>query len=506
MAVTQTSLANGARRIDRAASGIVGLDDVLGGGFPRNRLYLLQGDPGVGKTTLAMQFLLEGARRGERVLYVTLSESLEEIQDVVQSHGWSLDGVDIHEFSQEDQLSAQTQSTVFHPAELELGETMRTLLGIVERVQPSRVVFDSLSELRLLAADSLRYRREILSLKHYFVGRKSTVLLLDDRTTDAGDRQLQSLCHGVVALDNTVPEYGVERYRVRITKMRGVRFRGGYHDYVIRTGGLDVYPRLVAAEHKSEFINEPISSGVKALDDLLGGGLDRGASIALMGPSGCGKSTIATRYIVSAAQRGENAAMFLFEETPATLFQRSRLLHMDLKPYVDNGCVAIHSIDPAELAPNEFIQRVRDAVEKGGARIVLIDSLNGYLNAMPGERYLILQLHELLTYLSQQGVTTLLITAQAGMMAAAAVPGLDISYIADTALLFRYFEYGGAIKKALSVFKRRSGQHEQTIRELILGGEPGICISEPLTQFRGLLTGVPTLDRGGDTQKTGAFA
>jgi circadian clock protein KaiC len=494
VAAIQTTIGDGSWTVERASTGIEGLDDVLGGGFPRNRLFLVQGDPGVGKTTLAMQFLLEGARQGERVLYVTLSESLEEIRDVVHSHAWSLDGVDIYEFSQEDQLSAQSQSTIFHPAEVELGETMRLLLEVVERVQPARVVFDSLSELRLLAHDSLRYRREILSLKHYFAGRKCTVLLLDDRTTDAGDRQLQSLCHGVVALDNTVPEYGVERYRIRITKMRGVRFRGGYHDYIIRTGGLDVYPRLVAAEHKTEFINNPIASGIQALDDLLGGGLDRGASIALMGPSGCGKSTTATRYIVAAAERGENSAMFLFEETPATLFQRSRLLHMDLKPHVDNGCVEIQSIDPAELAPNEFIQRVRDSVEKGGAKIVLIDSLNGYLNAMPGERYLILQLHELLTYLSQQGVTTLLITAQAGMMAAAPVPGLDISYIADTALLFRYFEFGGAIKKAISVFKRRSGSHEQTIRELTLGGDAGITISEPLTQFRGLLTGVPTFE------------
>jgi circadian clock protein KaiC len=492
---------------ERASTGIAGLDDVLGGGgIPRNRLYLIQGDPGVGKTTLGLQFLRAGDARGERALYVTLSESREEIEDVVHSHGWELGSIAVHEHTAAEQLQQNTQtSSIFHPAEVELGDTVRGLLEVVERVQPSRLVFDSLSELRLLASDALRYRREILSLKQYFAGRKCTVLLLDDRTTDAGDRQLQSLCHGVLELASEMPDYGAERRRVRVTKLRGVRFRGGYHDYTIHTGGLEVYPRLVASEHRTEFVGGQFASGIAALDALVGGGLDRGTNVALIGPSGSGKSVIATRFILSAAERGETVALFLFEESLAVLFERSRGLGMDLRPHVESGRIRIQTVDPAELAPNEFVHQVREAVETHGARLVLIDSLNGYLNAMPGERYLILQLHELLTYLSQQGVTSLLVAVQHGMLASALAPGLDVSYLADTVLLFRHFEHTGDIRQALSVFKRRSGAHERTIRELRLGGPNGIEISPPLRHFRGLLTGVPVREgrEGGEKEDTG---
>ena len=469
---------------------------MLGGGLPRNRLYLVQGDPGVGKTTLALQFLRAGAARGERVLYVTLSESREEIEDVVRSHGWRLEGIDVYEYTPGDQLREQNQTSIFHPAEIELGETVRRLLDVVERIEPACLVFDSLSELRLLASEPLRYRREILSLKQYFAGRKCTVLLLDDRTTDAGDRQLQSLCHGVLQLESELPDYGAERRRVRVGKLRGVRFRGGYHDYNIRTGGLEVYPRLIAAEHRMDFVGGQFASGIAELDELVGGGLDRGTNVALIGPSGSGKSVTATRFLLSAAERGETVAAFLFEETPAVLLERSKGLGMDLRPHIESGRIRIQTVDPAELAPNEFVHLVRNAVEQQGARLVLIDSLNWYLNAMPGERFLVLQLHELLTYLSQQGVTSLLIAVQHGMLASALAPGLDISYLSDTVLLFRHFEHAGAIKQAISVLKRRSGAHERTIRELRLGGPGGIEISAPLSQFRGLLTGVPVREDG----------
>jgi circadian clock protein KaiC len=445
----------------------------------------------MGKTTLGIQFLRAGVASGERVLYITLSESREEIEDVVHSHGWDLTGIEVHEHTPDDQLKGHSQATIFHPAEVELGDTVRGFLEVVERVQPSRVVFDSLSELRLLASDALRYRREILSLKQYFSGRKCTVLLLDDRTTDAGDRQLQSLCHGVIQMEGEMPDYGAERRRVRISKLRGARFRGGYHDYTIHTGGLEVYPRLIAAEHRMEFMEGQFTSGIAELDALIGGGLDRGTNIALIGPSGVGKSVIATRFLLSAAERGETVALFVFEETLSVLLQRSKGLGMDLRPHVESGRIRIQTIDPAELAPNEFVHLVRESVETHGARLVMIDSLNGYLNAMPGERFLILQLHELLTYLSQQGVTSLLVAVQHGMLANSSAPGMDVSYLADTVLLFRYFEFAGAIKQAVSVFKRRSGAHERTIRELRLGGPKGIEISPPLTGFHGLLTGVP---------------
>lgn len=486
---------------DRASTGIAGLNDILDGGLPRNRLYLIQGDPGVGKTTLGLQFLLDGVRQGESCMYVTLSETIDEIEGVASSHGWSLEGVHVHEHTAGDQLG-ETHHTIFHASEVDLTETMAMLLKAVDEVRPTRIVFDSLSELRLLAGDALRYRREILSLKHHFAGGQSTVLLLDDRTSEDGDLQLQSLCHGVVMLEQSAPTYGAEHRRLRVMKMRGLRFRSGYHDFAVRTGGIDVYPRLVAAEHREKSHDEVVSSGIPELDQLLGGGLDRGASTVLLGPSGSGKSTVATQFAVAAAERGEGSAMYCFDESPAMLFGRTKGLGIDLESHVAAGRVTVQPVDPSELMAGEFVNLVRVAVEERGVRTVIIDSLTGYLNAMPEERSLLLVLHELLTYLSQKGVTSFLIMTQHGMLGTNMTTSVDISYLADTVLLFRYFEYAGEVRQAVSVFKRRGGAHERSIREMSLGAPRGIVIGEPLRQFRGVFTGVPVYNN--NTGEAGA--
>lgn len=482
--------------LPRVATGIEGFDAVLCGGFTPDRMYLIEGDPGSGKTTLALRFLLEGAARGEPVLYVTLSETREELDGVARSHGWSLDGIQLLELVvSEESLDPDAQLTMFHPSEVELSETTRAVLAEVERTKPRRVVFDSLSEMRLLAQNPLRYRRQILALKQFFIGRSCTVLLLDDRTSEAADLQLQSIAHGVVSLEQLAPEYGAERRRLRVVKMRGVRYRGGYHDFTIEKGGLCVYPRLVAAQHHQVFIREPITSGVPELDALLGGGLDRGTSTLLMGPAGSGKSTIAAQYAAAAAARGEAAAIFTFDETVGTLLVRTAALGLPLQEHMDAGRLAVQQIDPAELSPGEFSHVVRRAVEPGdrpGARVVVIDSLNGYLNAMPDERFLTIQLHELLTYLAQQGVVTLLLMAQHGLIGTMASP-VDASYLADSVLLLRYYEAEGRVRKAVSVLKKRSGTHEDTIREISLG-PGGVRVGPPLREFRGILTGVPWFD------------
>ncbi len=473
-------------------AGIAGLDHVLGGGLTPNRLYLVEGDPGSGKTTLALQFLLEGARVGERGLYVTLSETKDELLGVALSHGWSLDRLDVCELiPSEDSLLPDAQTRMFHPSEVELAETTRAVLTEVERTKPARVVFDSLSEMRLLAQNPLRYRRQILALKQFFTGRQCTVLLLDDRTSEVTDLQLQSLAHGVVSLEHLAPEYGAERRRLRVVKMRGKEFRGGYHDFCIRRGGLEVFPRLVAAEHQHPFAAGQVQSGVAALDALIGGGLDRGTSALLMGPAGSGKSSIAVQYAVAAAARGERAAIFTFDESVATLQARSAGLGMDLKGHMDAGRVGVQQVDPGELSPGEFADAVRRAVERDGARVVVIDSLNGYLQAMPEERFLTIQLHELLTYLGQQGVVTLLVVAQHGLLGTGMQTPVDASYLADAVILLRYFEAGGRLRRAISVVKKRSGPHEATLREMALG-PTGLWVGEPLTDFHGVLTGTPT--------------
>jgi circadian clock protein KaiC len=477
---------------ERLTTGNDGFDSILEGGFPPNRLYLVEGDPGTGKTTLALKFLLEGAARGEPVLYVTLSETREEITDVAASHGWSLDGVTLYELvPSEESLKAETQYTIFHPSEVEFGETTTAVLDEVERIQPRRVVFDSLSEMRLLARDPLRYRRQILALKQYFAGRQCTVLLLDDRTSTASDLQVRSIAHGVVELEQLALDYGAERRRMRVVKLRGSRYRGGFHDFRIETGGVVVYPRLVAAEHRQAFAPEMITSGVAELDALVGGGLDRGTSTLILGPAGSGKSSIAAQFAAAAAERGERAASFLFDEGVNTYLSRSSGLGREMKDLVEAGHMSIQQVDPAELSPGEFAHSVRRAVDEDGARVVVIDSLNGYLQAMPDERFLTVQMHELLTYLNQQGVVTLLVLAQHGFMGSNMGTPVDVSYLADTVLMLRFFEARGEVRRAISAVKKRTGYHENTIREMRMSGG-GIAVGEPLRDFQGVLTGVPS--------------
>jgi circadian clock protein KaiC len=471
----------------RVLTGVSGLDDVLLGGLTPNRLYLVEGAPGTGKTTLALQFLLEGERRGEAGLYVTLSESEEELREVATSHGWSLEGVSLFELVPEGGIDPEQEQSVLHPSEVELGETTRRILAEVERAQPRRIVLDSLSELRLLAQNALRYRRQILGLKHLFAGRNCTVLLLDDRTAEWSDLQLHTLVHGVITLEQIAVDFGAERRRLRVVKMRGTKFRGGYHDFVIDTGGLSVFPRLVAGEHHRKFSDDAVSTAVAGLDALLGGGLSPGTSVLIMGPSGVGKTTTAVCCMLAALERGERAVFYLFEEGSATFFTRTANLGMNLRPHVEAGLLTVHQVDPAERSPGEFAAMVRRSVEEERARIVVIDSLNGYFQAMPDERFLVLQIHELLSYLGQEGVITLVILAQHGLLQGIGSE-VDVSYLSDAIMLLRYFEIAGEVRKAITVVKTRIGDHERTIRELHLGRD-GLRIGDVLREFQGLLTG-----------------
>jgi circadian clock protein KaiC len=475
---------------ERLGTGVAGLDAILGGGLPRNRLYLVHGEPGCGKTTLALQFLLEGVRAGEPVLFVTLSETRDELEAVARSHGWTLDGVGVFEVrASEESLKPEEQYTAFHPSEVELGGTVQTLLDEVSRVKPARLVIDSLSEMRLLARDPLRYRRQVAALKQVFLGHGSTVLFLDDLAARVNEHQFQTLAHGVVLLERYVPAYGRERRRLQVTKLRGVEFHGGYHDFAIRRGGMHVFPCLVAAEHRRPPVPGRVESGVAELDALLGGGPTRGTSTLVLGPAGAGKSTVCLQYALAAAARGEHATVYSFDEGLETILARSAALGMDVHPPVEAGLIDIQQIDPAMLSPGEFMGRVRRAVERG-TRVVVIDSLNGYLNAMPGEKYLVIQMHELLTYLAQQGVLTLVVMAQHGLVGRDQESPVDVSYLADVVLLLRYFEHGGRVRKAISVVKNRAGRHEDAIRELQIG-PVGVRVGEPLTAFRGVLTGTP---------------
>jgi circadian clock protein KaiC len=479
-----------------AASGIAGLDDIMRGGFPRNCMFLVGGTPGAGKTTLAMQFLLEGVKNGEPCLYVSLSETKAEIDKVADKHGWDLSKIQITELvPSERNLSADSQLTVFNPSELELGETTEALISAATKLRPQRLVIDSLSELRLIAQNPLRYRRQILALKHYFNELNCTVLLLDDRTGGADADHVQTIAHGVIILEQLANQFGSERRRLRISKLRGVAFRGGFHDFMIRTGGLDIFPRLVASEHPHEFIERALPSGNVKLDQLLGGGLPAGTSTLLLGPAGTGKSTIASQFATSAAARGERAALFIFDENIGTFRSRSRKLGIPIDRALSTGLVSIQQIDPAELSSGEFVAIVRRTVEgrdSAGkpARVIVIDSLNGYLNAMPEERYLTAQLHELFAYLGQQGVVTILALTQSGMVGSMSTP-VDTTYLADNVILFRYFEAAGCVRRAISVVKKRNGFHERTIRELDIN-DRGLVIGEPLEDFQGILTGVPT--------------
>ncbi len=475
----------------RCLTGLEGLDDITGGGLPENRLYLIQGPPGVGKTTLALQFLQEGTKRGEKGLYITLSETKEELEGVAISHDWNLDKISFFELSAvEAQLKDSTSNTFFHPSEIELDLTTKALMDEVEKIGPSRLVFDSLSEMRMLAETPLRYRRQILQLKQFFAGRKCTVLMLDDCTSGAKDLQIESIAHGVIGLSCSSPAYGISRRQINIQKIRGVRFHEGNHDLIIEKGGMVIFPRLVASDHHTEFRQDHFPSSITALDLLLGGGLDRGTSNMFMGPPGTGKSTLAAKFALEAAKRGEKVLMFIFDETLQTLVSRAANLGMDLESHIKSGTVMIEQINPAEISPGEMAHKIRHSVTKDGVRMVIIDSINGYLNAMPEEHYLTLQLHELLSFLNQQGVITIMVLAQQGIVGNMHSK-VDLTYLADTVVLFRYFEIQGGVKQAISIIKKRSGNHERTIREIKVSRD-GIEVGEALTKLQGVLNGIPS--------------
>jgi circadian clock protein KaiC len=476
----------------RMKTGTDGFDAILGGGLPPNYFYLLEGDPGAGKTTLALQFLFEGIKHGESVLYVTLSETKSELEAVARSHGWDLKPIPIYElFAERGPLSPDDHYTVFHPSDVELADTAKTVLAEVERRKPARMVIDSLAELRMLAREPIIYRRQILGFKHHLEGQNTTVLLLDDRTGRSPDMQLHSIVHGVVTTEKLAREYGVTRRRLEAVKMRGMQVSEGYHDYVIRKGGLKVFPRLRASEHGKDFKIEPASSGVAELDTMMGGGIDRGTSTLLIGPAGSGKSTVSLQFAAAACSRGERVSVFTFEESQQTFMERAKGLAIDLASPRACGLLEVTQLDPAELSPGEFVDTIRAAVEERNTRMVIIDSLNGFLQAMPGEQFLAIQLHELLTFLNQQGVVSLMVLAQAGLIGTAMQAPVDVSYLADTILLLRYFEAFGEVRQAISVVKKRSGRHERSIRELQLSSS-GIRVGAPLRDFQGILTGTPS--------------
>ncbi|WP_188410815.1 ATPase domain-containing protein [Agaricicola taiwanensis] len=478
--------------MDQAQTSVEGLDDVLGGGFERGRVFLLEGQPGAGKTTIATQFLIAGAEAGERGLYITLSETESEFRSSARAHGWDLSGIEVFELvPPESLMDEEQQQSLLYSSDLELGEATKRIFEIFESVKPHRVVLDSLSEIRLLAQGSLRYRRQILSLKHYFARQSATVLLLDDLTSELSDKTVHSIAHGVIRLEEVAPEYGAERRRLRVVKYRGRRFRGGFHDFKIVTGGVRVFPRLVSAEHKAGFTRNVLPSGTPELDTLLGGGVDRGSSVLILGPAGTGKSLLTLTFVQSAINRGERAAMFVFDEEIGLLFERAKGLGIDLQAMVESDRLVIEQVDAAELTPGEFSERVRRCVETYRAQSVVIDSLNGYQAAMTGEHALVLHMHELLQYLNRKGATTFLTVAQHGLVGDMKSP-VDVTYLADTVVLLRYFEAAGRVRRAISVIKKRTGAHEETIREYRIGSR-GITLGEPLTNFQGVLRGVPTL-------------
>ena len=476
------------------SSGVPGLDAVFAGGLAAGRMYLVEGDPGAGKTTLSLQFLLDGLKTGERALYITLSESREELVASARTHGWSIDDITVRQYiAREDGLSADGQTTMFHPSEVELLDAMRKVIHDIEEVGPSRVVIDSLSEIRLLAQDPFRYRRQLLELKQVFLKRGCTVLLLDDRTVNERDRHVQSIVHGVLHLEQRPADYGAERRRLRLSKLRGTPFRPGWHDYVIETGGLRVFPRLVAAEHRRRVSRQLLSSGVAPLDALLGGGTQSGTSMLVLGPAGSGKTSLGVQFVINAAKGGRKSSLFLFDESADFLMQRTASMDLPLREVVQSGVVTIQPIDPTELSPGQFAHALEVAVEEHGAELVVIDSLNGYMAAMPDEKHLQAQLHEMLAYLAHHGVATILIVSQQGMLGTHMQTPVDASYLADTVVLLRFFEAGGRVKKAISVVKKRSGPHEDTIREMRIDNG-GLHVGDALTNFRGVLTGTPVFE------------
>jgi circadian clock protein KaiC len=475
----------------KASSGIVGIDDITAGGFSRGHLFLVEGEPGTGKTTLALQFLLAGAQRGERCLYVTLSETESELRQTTAAHGWQLgDNIVVFELSPPESVLDGEQQSLLYSSDLELGETTKKVLDAVERAKPQRIVLDSLSEIRLLSQSSLRYRRQILAIKHYFFRHGATVMMLDDMTAEVGDKTVHSVAHGVIRLEELAPAYGAERRRLRVTKYRGQKYRGGYHDFTITTGGVNVFPRLIALEHRTTFDRTKLSTDIAGFDALLGGGIERGSNCLILGPAGTGKSLIAIIFAMAAVARGEQAALFIFDEELGLLFDRMKGLGIDLQAAEASGSLRIHQIDAAELSPGEFAHRVRDIVDNEKIKTVVSDSLNGYEAAMAAEGSLILHMHELLQYLNRQGATTFMTVAQHGLVGDMHAP-IEVTYLADTVLLLRYFEAAGHVRRAISVIKKRSGGHETTIREFTIGAK-GLAVGEPLDAFHGVLRGVPT--------------
>jgi circadian clock protein KaiC len=478
--------------LPRADTGVAGLDEILGGGLARNRLHLLEGSPGTGKTTIALQFLMAGAERKEAGIYVSLAETEQELREGARSHGWTIDeNIEIFELvPPESVLDPDQHQSLLYSSDLELGETIKRIFAAIERLKPKRVVIDSLSEIRLLAQSSLRYRRQILALKHYFAQHNSTVVMLDDLTTESTDRAVHSIAHSVIHLDQLAPIYGAERRRVRVVKCRGQSFRGGYHDFTITGGGVQVFPRLVAAEYRAGFSGKVLTSEIPALDTLLGGGIAAGSSTLVLGPAGTGKSLLVLQYLAAAVRRGERAAVFVFDEELGLLFARAKALGIDLAAMSEAKKLFVEQMDAAELSPGEFSHRVRTCVTRESIRTVSIDSLNGYLASMPEEQFVTLHLHELLQYLNRQGAATFLTVAQHGMVGDMKQP-IDITYLADTVIMLRYFEALGRVRRAISVIKKRTGAHEDTIREFRIGNE-GITVGKPLEEFQGVLRGVPT--------------
>jgi circadian clock protein KaiC len=483
---------------DQATTGVSGLDDILQGGLSRGHVFLLEGEPGSGKTTIALQFLLEGAKAGEKSLYITLSETEEELRQGAASHGWAL-GPEINVFElipPEALLDSEQQQSLLYSSDLELGETTRQIFEAVERIKPSRVVLDSLSEIRLLAQSSLRYRRQILAIKHYFARHGATVLMLDDLTAEAADKTVHSVAHGVIRLEELAPAYGAERRRMRILKYRGQHYRGGFHDFTIATGGVNVFPRLVASEHLTQFARTQFSTGIAEFDALMGGGVEAGSSTLILGPAGTGKSLVVMSFVKAAIARGEKAALFIFDEELGLLFDRMKAMDIDLRAEIDKGNIQVEQIDAAELSPGEFADRVRRTVDSKKVKTVVIDSLNGYQAAMPEENSLILHMHELLQYLNRQGAATFITVAQHGVVGDMQTP-VDVTYLADSVILLRYFEHGGKVRRAISVIKKRAGFHETTIREFNISNA-GLTMGEPLERFHGVLRGVP--DYAGDQE------